>query len=203
MNLLHHLLVGETLREKLLWPASLRGPMLLGAIAPDAHTELPGLGRSTFHARPDDDVVTAMLELAAPSGCPTHPTGRAFLVSAIAHVVADQLTHKHEYHLPPHAPTGFQPVEATDLDAPNVMEIRPITRSLMRARSEYSLGPLRPEAIDRKRWEVLGRWPLTEGSGRYLIVEPLFTLVGHCAGEALMRMYGSEAGAALLGSWRP
>jgi hypothetical protein len=202
MNLLHHLVVAETLREKLLWSGSLRGQMLLGAVAPDAHSEVPGVGRSLFHPKPGEDVVSTMLALAAPTGCPTREPGRAFLVSAIAHVVADQLTRRNDYHLPPHAPTGFQPIEADDSNALNVLDVGTLTRALMRAKSDCALGPLQPDAIDRKRWEVLARWPLTEGRGRYLVVEPLATLVKHCAGEALMRMYRSEAGAELLGSWR-
>lgn len=202
MNLLHHLVVAETLRDRLLWSEAMRGQMLLGGIAPDAHTEVPGLGRSLFHPKPGEDVVATMLELAAPTGCPTGARGRAFLVSAIAHVVADELTRRHDYHLPPHAPTGFQPVESEEFDAPNVLDVGALSRSLMHAKSDRALGPLQPDAIDRKRWEVLGRWPLTEGRGRYLIVEPLATLVNHCAGEALMRMYRSQAGAELLGSWR-
>jgi hypothetical protein len=177
--------------------------MLLGAIAPDAHSEVPGIGRSMFHPRPDEDIVEVMLDLAAPSGCPTDASERAFLVSAIAHIVADQLTRKNDYHLPPHAPTGFQPVESEQFQSPSVIDIGTFTRSLMRAQSHCGLGPLPADVIDRKRWEVLGRWPLTEGRGRYLIVEPLRTVVWNCAGEALMRMYRSEAGAALLGSWRP
>jgi len=202
MNLLHHLVVAETLREKLLWSPALRGQILLGAIAPDAHTEVPGLGRSMFHPKPGEDLVASALDLASGSGCPTHKPGRVFLVSVIAHLVADELTRKHDYHLPPHAPTGFQPVEFEDFDAPGVINTAAITRSLMRVRSECSLGPLHADAIDRKRWEVLGRWPLADGPDRCLIVEPLLTLVRHCAGEALMRMYRSDAGAALLGSWR-
>ncbi len=202
MNLLHHLLVAENLREKLQWSPSVRGQMLLGAIAPDAHTEVPGLGRSTFHPKPGNDPVAATLKLAEPSGCPTHGRRRAFIVSVIAHLVADELTRRHDYHLPPHAPTGFQPIESEDFDAPGVIDVGALVRSLMRVRSDCSLGPLGSDAIDRKRWEVLGRWPLTEPRDRYLVVEPLFTLVRHCTGEALMRMYRSDAGAALLGSWR-
>ena len=148
------------------------------------------------------DIVAATLKLAAPTKCADDRGERAFLVSAIAHLVADELTRKHDYHLPPHAPTGFQPVEAEDFDDPGVIEIAAIARPLVRTASECALGPLHQEEIDRKRWEVLGRWPLSEGRGRYLVVEPLATLVRHCAGEALMRMYRSEAGAALLGSWR-
>jgi len=178
MNLLHHLVVAEKLRTTLGWSPSLRGQMLLGAIAPDAHSEVPGIGRAMLHPRQGDRV------------------------SAIAHVVADQLTRRHDYHLPPHAPTGFQPIEGDDFDTHFVIDVRAINRSLMRTSSEYSLGALPAAAIDRKRWEVLGRWPLTENHARYLIVEPLAGIARHCAGEALMRMFRSSAGAALVGSWR-
>ncbi|MFW6437898.1 MAG: hypothetical protein ACOCZ7_02685, partial [Armatimonadota bacterium] len=172
--------------------------MLLGAIAPDAHTEVPGLRRSMFHPRPGEDLVAAALELATPSGCATDARSRSFIVSVIAHLVADELTRENHYHLPPHAPTGFQPVEAADFDTPGVIDAGAIARSLMRVRSECALGPLQPDAIDRKRWEVLGRWPLSDGPGRYLVVEPLFTLTRRCVGEALMRMHSSDAGAALV-----
>ncbi|MFP4248242.1 MAG: hypothetical protein ACLFU7_01210 [Armatimonadota bacterium] len=202
MNLLHHLVVAEKVRDTLGWSRSLRGQMLLGAIAPDAHSEVPGIGRSALHPRRGEDAVTFILKLTDRGRCPADASGRAFAVSAIAHVVADELTRRHDYHLPPHAPTGFQPIEGDALDGHFVIDIRAITRSLMRAPSECSLGALSATAIDRKRWEVLGRWPLTEGHGSYLVVEPLAGLARHCANEALMRMFRSAAGAALLGSWR-
>jgi hypothetical protein len=202
MNLLHHLVVAEKLRTTLGWSPSLRGQMLLGAIAPDAHSEVPGIGRAMLHPRQGDSAVTFILKLAEQGGIPDNARSRAFVVSAIAHVVADQLTRRHDYHLPPHAPTGFQPIEGDDFDTYFVIDVRAINRSLMRTSSEYSLGALPAAAIDRKRWEVLGRWPLTEKHGRYLIVEPLAGLARHCAGEALMRMFRSSAGAALVGSWR-
>ncbi|MFW6155725.1 MAG: hypothetical protein ACOC7J_00285 [Armatimonadota bacterium] len=203
MNLLHHLVIGERLRQKLQWPNSLRGQMSLGSIAPDAHTEVPGLGRSAFHPRAGSEPVDAVLGQMRPADWLDQSRGRAFAVAVIGHLVADELTRRHDYHLPPHAPAGFQPVENEDFDDPDVIDITGITRSLMYAHSKYGLGVLRPEAIDRKRWEVLGRWPLTERRGRYLVVEPLATLVGHCTGEALTRMYGSQQCASLLGSWRP
>ncbi|MFO8079131.1 MAG: hypothetical protein R6V07_02390 [Armatimonadota bacterium] len=186
MNLLHHLVVAEKLRETLGWSQSLRAQMLLGAIAPDAHSEVPGIGRAALHPRRGEDAITFILKLADRGRCPEDASGRAFAVSAIAHVVADELTRKHDYHLPPHAPTGFQPIDADALDGHFVIDVRAITRSLMRAPSECSLGALSATAIDRKRWEVLGRWPLTEGRGSYLVVEPLAGLARHCAGEALM-----------------
>lgn len=203
MNLLHHLVVGETLREALLWPTSLRAQVLLGSIAPDAHTEVPGLDRTIFHPAPEEDVVARVLEMTEPFDCMRTRRGRAFAAAAIAHVVADWLTREHRYHLPPHAPEGFQPVEGERADAPNVIDLTAMTRSLMRARSVCGLGPMSPGAIDRKRWELLGRWPLSDGGGLYLVVEPLATVARHCAGEALTRMYRSDAGASLLGSWRP
>jgi hypothetical protein len=199
VNLLHHLVVAEQLRETLRWSPCRRGQMLLGAIAPDAHTEVPGLGRSMLHPGPGEDVVAWALELIGPSCSPMDASGRAFIVSVIAHLVADRLTRQHDYHLPPHAPTGFQPIAPEDLAAPDAIDIGAVGRALMRTPSECALGPLPPDAIDRKRWEVLGRWPLTEGRGSYLVVEPLSTLVRHCTGEALMRIHRSREGAALLG----
>ncbi len=199
MNLTHHLLVAESLRGSLLWPSRLRGQMLLGAIAPDAHTEVPGLGREVL--RPAVDVVETVLGLAGPSSGRSARC-RAFAVSVVAHLVADELTRPHRYHLPPHAPTGFVQVPDADAGAPNVLDIGPIVRSLIRERSICALGPLEPAAVDRKRWEAVGRWPLREGDGHFLVVEPLASVVSECAAEALERMYRCEAGAALLGSWR-
>ena len=199
MNLLHHMLVSESVRCSLLWPCKLRGQMLLGAIAPDAHTEVPGLGREMLH--PTADIVESVLDIAEPLNM-RRERCRAFVVSVIAHLVADELTRPHRYHLPPHAPAGFLPVPDTEAGAPNVLDLEPITRSLIRAKSKCALGPLEPAAIDRKRWEVLGRWPLTEGEGHFLVVEPLAAVVDECAAETLERLYHSEQGAALLGSWR-
>lgn len=206
MNLLHHLVVTEKLREMLLWPRSDQGQMLLGAIAPDAHTEVPGLTRAALHPETGDDPVAYTLDLAGPENCASDSSCRVFLVGVIAHIVTDEMTRRNNYHLPPHAPSGFQPVAFEDGEASEiaaVIDIGEITGSLMRASSQCALGPVPPGAVDRKRWQVLGRWPLTEGRGEYLVAEPLLTVARHCAGEALMRMYRSDAGADLLGGWRP
>ncbi len=130
MNLLHHLLVAENMRQKLLWPTSVRGPALLGAIAPDAHSEVPGVGRAGVHPRPNSDVVAEVFDRIDTSMCNNSTHGRAFAASVVSHLVADQLTRRHDYHLPAHAPTGFQPVEDEGFESPHVIEIADFTRAL-------------------------------------------------------------------------
>jgi len=203
MNLVHHLVVAEMLRERLLWPASLRGQMLLGAIVPDAHTEVAGLGRAHLHPAPGEDAVAMVLARIAPAHCLSRRPGRAFAVSCVGHLVADELTRTHTYHLPAHAPTGFLQVDRLEEhDLRPVFDMERLARSLMRAEVVCTLAPLRADALDHKRWELLGRHPLTGGRGTFVVVEPLATVARRCAEEALMRLYASDQGAELLGGWR-
>lgn len=201
MNLVHHLVVAESLREKLQWPRTLRGAILLGAIAPDAHAQRPGLGRGRFHPPQGTDPVPFILKLIKLE-CLHSAQGRAFAASCIAHVVADEITRPLNYHLPPHAPGGFLPVPEGDRQSADIINIEGIMRSLMRAKVPCMLGPIGSREIGAHKWLVLGRFPFTESWRHALVVEPLASLARHCADEALMRMYSSDAGARLLGAWR-
>jgi hypothetical protein len=202
MNLLHHVLVAEHLRERISIPEELRGEMLLGAIAPDAHTEDPDVGRADLHLT--GDLVEGVLRLME-----RYPDAErrcaAFTVSVIAHLVADEITRPPRYRLPDYAPTGLISAEdAPDgIEAAGVADIAAIRRTLIATRSECPLGRLPAAAIGRKRWQLLERWPLSADLGRALVLEPLATVVAECADEALARLYQSHEGAALLGDCYP
>ncbi len=200
MDLVHHLVVAELLRERLLWGAEVRAQTVLGARAPDAHSFAPEMGREPLHPAPGEDHAAFVLGALEPEDCLERPAARAFAVSCVAHLVADEITRERKYHLPPHAPPGFVPLADFARPAPgSCIDAQAISRSLMRAPVTCWLRPLTPEMIDRKRWEVLGRPPLDQGSGVFVVVEPLATVAQHCADEALIRLRGSGDGVLLLG----
>ncbi|GEM_PF-6232260 len=202
MNLLHHLLVTEQLRERIGMPGGTRGQMLLGAIAPDAHTEDPSVCRPDLHLT--GNLVEGVLRLM--DGCPG-AEGRceAFAVAVIAHLVADEITRPPRYRLPDYAPTGLiAPEDAPDrVEAACIVDITALRRALIMTRSHCPLGPLPAAATGRKRWQLLQRWPLSADLRRAVLVEPLATVVAECADETLARLYGSREGAALLGACYP
>lgn len=202
MNLLHHLLVAERLRERANIPEELRGQMLLGAIAPDAHTEDPDVGRADLHLT--GDLVEGVLRLME---CYFDAERRcaAFTVSVIAHLVADESTRPPRYRLPHHAPTGLISAEdAPDaVKAAGLADIAALRGALIVTRSECPLGTLPAAAVGRKRWQLLERWPLSGDLGRAVVLEPLAMVVAECADETLARLYGSHEGAALLGRCYP
>ncbi len=198
MNLVHHLIVAERLRELLQWPHAMRGPMLLGAIAPDAHTDAPGIDRQSTH-RTNEEPIEAVISALRPEGCLETPAGRAFAVSAIGHLVADRMTRSNRYHLPPHAPGGFVAADETEgVPQRAIFEARGVSRILMRARVDCWLDPLTPDAIDRKRWEILGRYPLRDADGDVVVVEPLLTIVGLAAARTASAIHGSDQWSRLL-----
>lgn len=200
MNLLHHLVVAENLRERLSLPQRVRGAMLLGAIAPDAHAEMSGIDRSMLHPPSGDGAVGFVMERLKPPSCLEATEGRAFAISCVGHLVADEMTRSNTYHLPPHAPTGFQPLaEPTDeTHGGAVIDVAALTRDLMRAEMPCLLGPLTSDAVDSKRWEVLARYPLVEGEGLFLVVEPLASVSQACAVETLTRLVRSDHAVKLL-----
>ncbi len=177
--------------------------MLLGAVAPDAHTETGGIDRSMLHPPEGEDAVAFVLDRIRPRSCLETPEGAAFSVSCVGHLVADEMTRGHAYHLPPHAPTGFQPVREVvgDDEELEIIDFGELVRDLMRAEMPCLLSPLTWDAVDGKRWELLTRYPFDEGEGLFLVVEPLATLARECAAETLTRLVRSDRGAELVGSW--
>ncbi|MGD9498646.1 MAG: hypothetical protein AB7Y46_20295, partial [Armatimonadota bacterium] len=100
---------------------------------------------------------------------------------------------------PPHAPSGFAPApEFWRPEAKYRLDVGALVRCLVRARVRYWLRPLTPEAIDAKRWEVLGRYPLDLGTGVFVVVEPLASAAQHCTDQTLLRLSGSDVGLRLL-----
>lgn len=204
MNLLHHLVVADILHDRLRWPRRVRGAMMLATIAPDAHTEMGGAGRSMLHPPEGEDPVQFVLERIRPRSCLRESEGRAFALSCVGHLVADEMTRGHAYHLPPHAPTGFQPIEEIVDEDPGlvIIDVGEWMRDLIRAEMPCMLSPLTWDAVDSKLWEVLARYPFDEEEGLFLVVEPLATVARECAVETLTRVVRSERGARLVGSWR-
>lgn len=199
MNLVHHLIVADRLRDGL-GAACPRGPLLLGALTPDAHSLRPGLGRACVHPPDGGDHIGFVVGALEPPDALSSAAGRAFALGCICHLIADELTRTNRYHLPPHAPTGFMAMPPAARPSPQrTLDPAETTRVLMRARVEHWPRPLTPEMIDGKRWETLGRFPLSGGRGLMLIVEPLATVAVHCAEETLRRIHASEHAAALLG----
>lgn len=199
MNLVHHLVVAELLREQLGWGSELRAPMLLGAIAPDAHSLRPGMGRAALHPERGADLAQFVVQAIAPPHSLDTGAGRAFAVGCVSHLVADELTRPNRYHLPPHAPTGFVPVPAGTTGSPSpCLDVGEIVRCLTRAEVEHWLRPLTPEMIDAKRWETLGREPLRRGAGIFLIVEPLAAVADHCVVQTQIHLKSSPVGRSLL-----
>lgn len=202
MNLLHHLVVSELIFEKLRLKARLRPAMLLGAIAPDAHTEINGIDRTMLHPEQGTDPVGFVLDRLEPRSCIEDGAGRAFAISCIGHLVADEMTRENGYHLPPHAPSGFQPLEGRPRaeDRLQIIEAGPLVRDLMRATMPCSLPPVSFDAVDSKRWEVLGRYPFSEREGSFLVVEPLASVARECTAETLTRIVASPRGRKLIGA---
>jgi len=200
MNLVHHLLVAERMRARLGWGAELGGQMLLGALAPDAHSLRPGIGRAALHPEPGEDHAEFVVRALAPPGSLEDAAGRAFGASCVGHLVSDELLRGHAYHLPPHAPSGFAEIPRCTTDMPGMcFDADAIARCLMRAPVRHWLEPLAPEMIDAKRWETLGRFPLKGATGVYVVVEPLATVAQYAADQALARMYDSNEGRLLVG----
>lgn len=199
MDLVHHLIVADRLRARL-GAAYPRGALLLGALAPDAHSLQPGLGRACVHPPDGADHVGFIIDALEPPDALTVAAGRAFALGCICHLVADELTRTNPYHLPPYAPKGFLAAPPGARPTPaRTIKVTETARLLARIAVCHRLRPLTPELIDGKRWETLGRFPLTGGRGLMLIVEPLATVAEHCAEETLRRIQASEHAAALLG----
>jgi hypothetical protein len=95
MNLLPHLLIADEVWRRMSWQKDMRGPMLLGAISPDAYRLVPGLHhRETHyrsHSRPGQrlaDFVDRYLHPAFESGS---SRDQAFFAGWLSHICADSL----------------------------------------------------------------------------------------------------------------
>lgn len=196
---MHHLIVADRLRELVGGSDCPRGPLLLGALTPDAHSLQPGLGRACVHPPDGGDHIGFVVGALEPPGALDSAAGRAFALGCICHLIADELTRTNRYHLPPHAPTGFMVMPpAARPSLQRTLDVTETARLLVRTRVQHWLRPLSPELIDGKRWETLGRFPFEDGRGRMLIVEPLASVAVHCAQETLRRIRASEHATALL-----
>lgn len=192
-------MAGELLRRALDWPESARGQILLGALAPDAHTEAPDLDRTCVHPEPGEDLVTYVTNKLTPPDALDDLAGRAFAVSCVAHLVADEMTRLRPYRLPEAAPTGLvQLAEATAASASHTVDIPAIRHALGAAPAKYALRPLTPAMIDAKREKTLERSPLCDGVGLFVVVDPLGEVIEQVIAQALGLLREAEASTLLL-----
>ena len=95
MNVLPHLLIADEVWHRMSWQKDMRGPMLLGAIAPDAYRLVPGLHHRETHFRSHShqgqrlsDFVDTYLHPAFESGT---SRDQAFFAGWLTHACADSL----------------------------------------------------------------------------------------------------------------
>ena len=173
--------------------------MLLGALAPDAHTEAPDLDRTCLHPEPGEDLAAYVTEKLTPPDALDDPEGRAFAVSCVAHLVADDMTRHRPYQLPESAPTGLVPVaEASAASTWHTVDIPAIRHALRTAPAKYALRPLTPAMIGAKREKTLERSPLCDGVGLFVVVDALGEVIDEVIAETLCRLRAAEPGAVLL-----
>lgn len=184
INLLHHLIAAECLRLRLELPEPVRGQMLLGALAPDAHTEAEGYDRTWLHPRPGVDPARYVTSKLRPQEALAEPEGRAFALAALAHVVADALLRRGP-NLPPGAGMGLKATSRDGLDLPAMR------RDLLAAPARFSLGPLTPAQIAAKRAVVLGRPPLADADGPCTMIPELAEAMAAIVRETLALAAGS------------
>lgn len=192
-------MVSEFLRRALDWPEPVRGQMLLAALASDAHTEAPDLDRTCVHPEPGEDVVAYVVGKLTPPDALDDPEGRAFVVSCVAHLVADEVTRHRRYELPESAPTGLAQIsEATAASSSRTVDIPAMRRALRTAPAKYALRPLTAAMIGAKRDQTLERTPLGAGVGLFVVVNPLAEVIEEVIATTLGRLRAGKAGALLL-----
>jgi hypothetical protein len=173
--------------------------MLLGALAPDAHTEAPGLDRTFLHHEPGQDAVAYVADKVTPADALADLEGRAFAVSCIAHLVADEICRHGPPDLPESAPAGFLPAhQAPRALAAGTFDLGALCRALRTVPARYGLAPLTPAMIDAKRLAVLDRPPLSEATESVVLVEALSDALDTVVAETLARLRASQLGRGLL-----
>lgn len=150
----------ERLRIELDWPENVRAQMMLGALAPDAHTEAPGYDRTWLHPEPGTDIAAYVIEKITPEDALDELEAQAFALSVIAHLVADEFTRPLPADIPWDAGSTYRLPSATDTAF--VLDWPAMRRDLQQAPPRYGLAPLTAEQIVAKRRDALMRSPLTD-----------------------------------------
>lgn len=140
--------------------------MLLGALAPDAHTEAQGYDRTWLHPAQGVDATAFVIARLRPPRTWEQDEGRAFGLAVLEHLVADELFRTGP-PLPQGVATGLIPHHRGELDLPALRE------ELEAASARFGLHPLTAEQIIAKGATVLGRPPLSEATGPYLMLPEL------------------------------
>jgi len=95
MNPLPHLLVTDAVWRRVSWAGTTRPHMLFGALAPDCHRVMPGVGFRKLHFRSRRRVGQRLRDFLADYFRPTLRTGtaeeQAFWIGWLCHITADAL----------------------------------------------------------------------------------------------------------------
>ena len=193
INLLHHLIVSECLRQRLGWPESVRGQMMLGALAPDAHTESPDHDRTYLHPRPGTEVAGYAIGKITPPWALDEREGRAFAVSVIAHLVGDVGGREMVKGLPAGVPNGIVPVGNANAHGRWVVHLPAMRRDLVRATARYGMDPITAEQIVEKRRDVLVREPLASAAGPFVAAEEMQHVIDTVITDTLRLIHGGGA----------
>jgi hypothetical protein len=145
----------ERLRIELNWPESARPQMMLGALAPDAHTEAPDYDRTSLHPEPGTDIAAYVIEKITPEGALDEFEGQAFALSVIAHLVADEFTRPLPADMPWDADRVYRPPRETETAL--VLDWPVMRRDLQRAAPLYGMGDHRwptrnPHSWPPRKW---------------------------------------------------
>lgn len=160
------MVASERLRLRLALPESLRGQMMLGALAPDAHTETEHYDRTWLHPTPGTDPVAYVVTRLRPPDALDDPEGRAFALSVTAHLLGDEMFRRGP-ELSNHAPLGLIADRDGALDLPGMRE------DLTGARPRFGLEPLTAREVASKRTVALERPPLAAAAQPYAMAPEL------------------------------
>ena len=172
MNLLPHLLIADEVWHRMGWQKDMRGPMLLGAISPDAYRLVPGLHHRETHYRSHSreglrlaDFVDRYLHPAFDSGA---SRDQAFFAGWLTHVCADSLWRRRLRTEVPSLWEGMQQTRGEERDELQLfyrsncaradqqladmqrLRLAEITLQLESAVAIWRVGPL--GAADFERW---------------------------------------------------
>ncbi len=185
----------ERLRIELNWPESARPQMMLGALAPDAHTEAPDYDRTSLHPEPGTDIAAYVIEKITPEGALDEFEGQAFALSVIAHLVADEFTRPLPADMPWDADSVYRPARETETAL--VLDGPAMRRDLQRAAPLYGMAPLTAEQIVAKRRDALARSPLADAQSPLVAATEMARVLDAVVAETLRLVEDAP-----VASWR-
>ncbi len=185
----------ERLRIELNWPGSARPQMMLGALAPDAHTEATGYDRTSLHPEPGADVAAYVIEKITPEGALEQFEGQAFALSVIAHLVADEFTRPLPADMPWDADSAYPP--ASETETALTLDWPAMRRDLEQAAPLYGMSPLTAQQIVAKRRDALARSPLADAQAPLVTTTEMARVLDAVVAETLRRVADGP-----VDSWR-